>query len=141
MTQMGRRRALLPGGVGGVVGSFLPSQRSRRVFGVHSLPLPRDPTMLPYIVLLGHPLLISFSKTPICLHLSSSVDGPRLKTPRTNHDEWPSTGILSKAGTYLGIDEGPIRSPRPAAYYGSHLPLLLGQAFLEFAPQRGGRLK
>src|SRR5215208_2910829 len=40
--------------VGGILAYFLASQRSRGLLGVHSLPLPRDPAVLPRIVL-DHP--------------------------------------------------------------------------------------
>src|SRR5215212_7203364 len=39
-----------------------------------------------------------------------------------------------------GVDDGPIRCPRPAAF-GTHLPVVFGQAFLEFPPQRARKVK
>jgi hypothetical protein len=62
-----------------------------------------------------------------------------LRKLQTNHDGWPSTGILSKEHVPDGVDDGPIRGPRPAAF--GTLLLVFGQAFLEFPPQRARKME
>src|SRR5215208_2160090 len=119
----------------GVVAYFLPSQRSWAVFGVHRLPLPADPTMLPCVVI----LFISFSKTPIFLHLWKRSWTTLEDT--ANQSRWRAFHWhpVQRARTYLGVDDGPITGPRPAAF-GTHLPVF-GQALLGFPPQRAEKVK
>src|SRR5215204_1469994 len=85
-------------------------------------------------------LFISFSKTPICLHFWKRSWTTLEETP--NQSRWRAFHFhpVQRARTYLGVDDGPIRSPRPAAF-GSHLPVVFGQALLEFPPQRARKVK
>src|SRR5215208_7976718 len=82
---------------------------------------------------------MSFSKMPILLHLWKRSWTTLEETP--NQSRWMAFHWhpVQRARTYLGVDDGPIRGPRPAAF--GTLLLVFGQAFLEFPPQRARKME
>src|SRR5215217_596521 len=123
--------------VGGLVARFLPSQRSRRVFGIHGLPLPRDPAALPCVVL-GHPLHELLEDAHLSPLLEAFVDHAG------GHSEPITMNGLPLASRPKDIpdsvDDSPVRDPRPATFP-TPVPFLFGQTLFEFPPQGAGEIK
>src|SRR5215211_3701330 len=117
--------------IGGVLARFFSSQRSRRVLGIHCLPLlPRDPTAL-FGIVLDHPIHQLLEKTHLPPALEALVDDAG-----ADSKPLPMEGLpLPSRPQHLpdSVGDGPVRHPRSAAPLAL---LLFGQVLLEFPPQR-----
>src|SRR5215203_3448261 len=124
--------------ISGVLARFFSSHRSGRVLGIHCLPLPRDPTAL-FGIVLDHPLhqLLEDAHPPPPLEalVDDACGDPK---------PLPMDGLpLASRPKHVpdGVDDGPVRSPRPAAFVSPAVVVLFGQALLEFPPQRARKVE
>src|SRR5215203_864956 len=118
--------------ISGVLARFFSSQRSRRVLGIHRLPLPRDPTAL-FGIVLDHPIHQLFEDAHLPPPLETLVNDACGDPKPLPMDGLPLAATPQHVPDSVG--DGSVGHPRPAAPLLTLVPLF-GQVLLEFPPQR-----
>src|SRR4051812_37567786 len=117
--------------IGGILAGFLASQRGRRALGIHRLPSPSDPIALLGVVL-GHPFHQLLEDAHPSPSLKALVDDTRGDPEPIPMNRLPlATGPKHVPDS---VNDSSVGCPRSATFCGL-LPLLFGQALLDFSPQ------